>query len=98
VTFLHDVPADVVATGADENLEQSGTPFAKPWPRRAWPDVPTRVIAGRDDRLFPVDFQVRVARERLGLTPEIVPGGHLVALSYPSELAAAIQSDRGDDR
>ncbi|GAA0238098.1 alpha/beta hydrolase [Cryptosporangium japonicum] len=98
VTFLHDVPADVVATGADENQFQSGTPFEKPWPRPAWPDVPTRVIASRDDRLFPVDFQVRVARERLGITPEIVPGGHLVALSYPAELAAAIQSDRGDDR
>jgi hypothetical protein len=27
---------------------------------------------------------------RLGLTPEVLPGGHLVALSRPEELALAI--------
>ena len=37
--------------------------------------------AGRDDRFFPVDFQRRVARERLGKEMDEIPGGHLVALS-----------------
>jgi pimeloyl-ACP methyl ester carboxylesterase len=85
--FLHDVPADLwehpEATSA---TTQSGTPFAEPWPLAAWPDVPTRVLAGRDDRFFPLDFQRRVARERLGLPVEEVPGGHLAALGYPGEL------------
>jgi hypothetical protein len=45
------------------------------------------VLAGRDDRLFPIDFQRRVAKERLGVTVDALPGGHLVALSNPRGLA-----------
>jgi hypothetical protein len=45
------------------------------------------VLAGRDDRFFPVGFQRRVAAERLGLPVEELPGGHLVALSRQGELA-----------
>ena len=43
----------------------------------------TRVISGRDARFFPVDFQRRVSQDRLGITPDVVAGGHLVALSNP---------------
>ena len=90
VYFFHDVPADVTAEAVAGEPEQADTPFTQPWPLDAWPDVPTRVIAGRDDRLFPAAFQERVARERLGVTAELVPGGHLVALSRPEELAAVV--------
>jgi pimeloyl-ACP methyl ester carboxylesterase len=48
------------------------------------------VVAGRDDRFFPLELQQRVARERLGVEPVVVPGGHLAALSHPDELAAVI--------
>ena len=48
--------------------------------------MPTRVIAGRDDRFFPLEFQQEVARERLGTGVDEVPGGHLAALSRPAEL------------
>ncbi len=75
------------AAVAQGEPDQSGTPFGRPWPLERWPDVPTRVLQGRDDRLFPVEFQRRVAQERLGITPEEMPGGHLVALSRPAELA-----------
>lgn len=34
----------------------------------------------------PIDVQRRVARERLGRDIEVVPGGHLTALSRPREL------------
>ncbi|RBY80564.1 alpha/beta hydrolase [Geodermatophilus sp. TF02-6] len=84
--FVHDVPPEVMAT-APTPFAQSGTPFTEPWPLPAWPDVPTRVLAGRDDRLFPLQFQRRVAAERLGLPVEELPGGHLIALSRPAELA-----------
>jgi pimeloyl-ACP methyl ester carboxylesterase len=50
--------------------------------------VPTRVLAGRDDRFYPLEFQRRVAADRLGRPVDEVPGGHLVALSRPVELAA----------
>ena len=44
------------------------------------------VIASTDDRLFALDFQRRISRERLGQDVEVVPGGHLVALTHPVEL------------
>ena len=69
---------------------QSGAPFEEPWPLAAWPDVPTEVLVAREDRFFPAAFQARVARERLGVTPRLLPGGHLVALSRPEELADAL--------
>ena len=60
--------------------------FSQPCAIERWPDVPTRVIAGRDDRFFPLEFQRQVARERLGAEVHEVPGGHLAALSRPAEL------------
>ena len=49
------------------------------------------MVAGRDDRFFPATFQRRVAAERLGLEVDEVPGGHLVALSRPVELADRLE-------
>lgn len=90
VLYGHDVPPDLAAEEAERDIEQSGRPFADPWPLRAWPDVPTRVITGRDDRLFPRDFQHRLARERLGIVPDDVDGGHLAVLSQPGQVAALL--------
>ena len=85
--FLHDVDPEV----ARENARYNGAPgpgmFGEPWPLDAWPDVPTRVLAPSDDRLFPLDFQRGVAQERLGLEVDVMPGGHLPMLSRPAELA-----------
>ncbi|MCW2824871.1 MAG: alpha/beta hydrolase [Aeromicrobium sp.] len=89
VHFYHDVPPEVLALDPDDQ-EETEAIFVAPWGLEAWPDVPTRVIAGRDDRLFPLEFQRRVARQRLGLDVEVVPGGHLVALSRPDELTEAL--------
>lgn len=86
--FFHDVPADVTAEAMRRGApEQSGTPFEQPWPLAAWPDVPTRFLQAREDRFFPVEFQRRVVRERLGIDIEEMGGGHLVALGRPVELA-----------
>jgi pimeloyl-ACP methyl ester carboxylesterase len=90
--FFHDVPAEIAAAAQAQPFAQSERPFADPWPLRRWPDVPTRVVAGRDDRFFPVDFQRKVAAERLGLQVDEVPGGHLVALSRPVELADRLEA------
>ncbi|MDQ1432239.1 MAG: hypothetical protein QOF40_2841 [Actinomycetota bacterium] len=90
--FLHDVPDDVIAASVAHLRVQSGTPFEKPWPRDAWPDVPTRFLLCRDDRFFPADFQRRVVGERLGIVPDEMDGGHLPALSRPQELAARLDA------
>jgi pimeloyl-ACP methyl ester carboxylesterase len=89
--FLHDVPADVLAAMGDER-GQTETVFAAPWGLEAWPDIPTTVLAARDDRFFPFSFQQRVARDRLGVETIEVPGGHLAALSHPVEVTDAIVS------
>jgi pimeloyl-ACP methyl ester carboxylesterase len=88
--FFHDVPAEITEIAFRQEPEQADRPFADPWPLDAWPDLPTTVLAGADDRLFPIEFQDRVARERLGSTPVHLPGGHLIALSRPAELTAAL--------
>jgi pimeloyl-ACP methyl ester carboxylesterase len=65
----------------------SATPFEQPWPLEAWPDVPTSVIAGARDRLFPLDYMRRLARDRLGLHEvAVIDSGHLPALSRPADL------------
>jgi pimeloyl-ACP methyl ester carboxylesterase len=97
-TYFHDVPADVVAAAKAQEFTQSGRPFEDPWPLERWPDVPTRVVAGRDDRLFPLEFQRRIAAERLGLDVDEVPGGHCLALSRPSELADLLESYLGSSQ
>jgi pimeloyl-ACP methyl ester carboxylesterase len=66
--------------------------FTEPCRFHAWPKVPTHVIAGRDDRFFPVEFQRSLASERLGLTIDELPGGHLVALSNPHGLVQRLLS------
>ena len=91
-TYFHDVPADVAAVYMSQEFAQSGRPFEDPWPLDRWPAVPTRVVAGRDDRLFPLEFQRKVAAERLGLDVDEVPGGHCLALSHPVELADRLES------
>ena len=89
--FFHDVPEAVREEALRQGEpRQSDTPFEQPWPLVGWPAVPTKVIVGSDDRAFPLDFQRRVVRERLGLDLEVMPGGHLMALSQPEELAARI--------
>jgi Alpha/beta hydrolase family len=93
-TFLHDVPPDLAAEAVRRWRDQSGTPWRRPWPRAAWPAVPTRFLLCRDDRVFPAAFLRRVVRERLGITPDEIDGGHYVALSRPKELADRLEAYR----
>ncbi len=92
VYFLHDVPADVAAAGARYQRPEADAVFQSACDFRAWPDVPIRVVAGADDRFFPVEFQRTVACDRLGLVPDVLPGGHLMALSQPAGLAEYLLS------
>ena len=96
--FLHDVDR----TTAKDSQRFVGAPgggmFSEPWPLDRWPDVPTRVLAPSDDRLFPRDFQRRVARERLGLEIDEMPGGHVPMLARPRELAQRLVELSADAR
>jgi pimeloyl-ACP methyl ester carboxylesterase len=93
-TFYHDVPPELAAEALKRERAQSATPGREPWPLEAWPEVDTRVLLCRDDRLFPAAFLRRVARERLGIIPDEIDGGHCIALSRPSELAERLHAYR----
>jgi pimeloyl-ACP methyl ester carboxylesterase len=91
VIFAHDLSPELAQASLAHVRVQSVTPFEKPWPLQAWPDVPTRFLLCRDDRFFPADFQRRVVPERLGIVPDEMDGGHLPALAHPEELVARLE-------
>jgi pimeloyl-ACP methyl ester carboxylesterase len=84
--FLHDVPQDVLRAGLEKPREEADTVFGEPCLFERWPEISIHVLAGRDDRFFPIEFQRRIARERLRMEVEEIPGGHLVALSNAEAL------------
>jgi pimeloyl-ACP methyl ester carboxylesterase len=96
--FLHDIPADVLERMNHRTppREPCDTPFGQPCQYAQWPNVPIKVLIGRDDRFFPADFQRRVARERLGLEADEIPGGHCVALSNAAVLADRLVAYAGE--
>jgi pimeloyl-ACP methyl ester carboxylesterase len=86
--FMHDVDPAIAAAGEPYQRNEAEIAFQSPCAFTRRP--PTTVLAGRDDRFFPLGFQRRVARERLGQDVVEVPGGHLAALSHPEAIAEAL--------
>lgn len=86
VYFLHDVPPEVVASGESQQFPESDAVFGSVCDFRAWPAGPIRVAVGAGDRFFPAAFQQQVARDRLGIEADVLPGGHLIALAQPAAL------------
>ena len=86
--FLHDLSDEArAALFAGTPREPSATAMGERCDFERWPDVPIRVLVGRDDRFFPAAFQQRVARDRLGIDADLIGGGHLLALSNAKGLA-----------
>lgn len=85
--FLHDVGAEVAAEGEPYQRSEADIAFESVCDFTAWPTIPIRVLAGEDDRFFPVGLQRRVARDRLGVKADVLPGGHLLPLVQPRLVA-----------
>lgn len=85
--FLHDVDAEVAAEGEPYQRSEANIAFESVCDFTAWPAIGTRVLAGADDRFFPVGLQRRVARDRLGVEADVLPGGHLLPLVQPRLVA-----------
>jgi hypothetical protein len=75
-----------VRAGEPYQRAESDSVFASVCEFGGWPRVPIRVAAGAGDRFFPASFQQTVAKNRLGIDPDLLPGGHLNALSEPAAL------------
>ena len=84
--YYHDVPPELAAEAQRRERDQVAKPLEQPWPLEAWPDVPTRYLLCRDDRVFPPEWARRHARERLGIEADEMDGGHYISLSRPREL------------
>jgi hypothetical protein len=83
VYFMHDVDPEVAAEGQPYQRSEADIAFESVCDFQGWPAIRIRVLAGSEDRFFPVEFQRRVARERLGLDADVIPGGHLLPLVRP---------------
>ncbi len=85
--FYNGCSAAQRTAAAAWDREQAEAPFTQPWPRAAWPELPTEVVAFADDLVLPPALVTRVARARLGLPVRLAPGGHMGMVSHPAELA-----------
>lgn len=85
--FYHDVPRARAAEAKRRERGENSMALREPWPLETWPDVPTRYLLCRDDRMFPAAWARRHARERLDLEADEMDGGHYITLSRPRELA-----------
>ena len=93
VEFFHDVCQAVIDSAwARGEPAQSESVFTSPCSFDRWRTTRLRVLVCLQDRFFPADFQRRVARERLGVEADEMPGGHLAALSQPDELVSRLLS------
>jgi len=88
--FLHDVDPEIAAEGERYQRSEAEVAFESVCDFTAWP-AGTRVLVGVDDRFFPAGLQVRVARDRLGIEPDVIPGGHLLPLVQPRLVAGYLQ-------
>jgi hypothetical protein len=96
--FLHDVDPEVAAEGEPYQRSEADIAFGSVCDFEAWPAIGIRVLAGHDDRFFPVGLQRRVSRDRLGVEADVLPGGHLLPLAQPRLVADyLLQTSRLDD-
>ena len=90
--FYHDVPPELEAEAEARGGVQGEKVLGEPWPLESWPDVPTKYLLCRGDRMFTAEWARRHVRERLGIEPDEIDGGHYIALARPVELAERLDA------
>jgi pimeloyl-ACP methyl ester carboxylesterase len=93
--FYHDVPTQLAAEARRRERNESARALREPWPLEDWPSTPTRYLLCRDDRMFPAAWARRHARDRLGIDPDEIDGGHYITLGRPHELADRLAAYAG---
>jgi pimeloyl-ACP methyl ester carboxylesterase len=88
--LFHDCPPEVARDAFRRLRPESGVLGSEVTPLQAWPDVPYSYIVCTDDRTATPAWATRAARERLGVEPIEIPGGHCPFLSRPKRLAEAL--------
>lgn len=89
-SFFNDVPEGLAREAVAHERHQRGSWMSRPWPGEAQPNIPTAAILCRDDAFFPPEFMRRQVRDRLGVEPIEIAGGHYAALSNPGGVARSL--------
>jgi pimeloyl-ACP methyl ester carboxylesterase len=90
--YYSDCSDDVVAAAVAQLRPQAGAVRAGVFPDGGWPQIPSAYILCTEDPVVSPDWSRRVARERLGVEPLELPGGHSPMLSRPQDLARLLAS------
>ncbi|MGJ9413575.1 alpha/beta fold hydrolase [Aeromicrobium sp. CF4.19] len=90
VSFFEGVPEPLVREARARERDQQGEWMSMAWPADRHPAVATRAILAEDDRFFPAPFMRRQVRDRLGIEPIEIEGGHYVQLTAPGAVASAL--------
>jgi pimeloyl-ACP methyl ester carboxylesterase len=89
--LYHDCPPEA-ASAAIERLRFQRSMWREVADFDAWPEVETVSITCAEDRIVNPSWSNRVARERLGVEPIELPGGHSPFLARPAALADVLIS------
>lgn len=90
--FYHDAPAAVARWATQRLRPQAYRVLQEETPLQAWPQVTSSSIVCRDDRAINPAWVRAAARERLGIDPIELEGGHSPFLTRPADLARIIDS------
>lgn len=71
---------------------QAFKPLTETTPLKQFPDVPSRVVLGSDDRMLDVELMRGVAQRRIGVTPVVIDSDHSPFLSATEALADVLTS------
>jgi len=86
-TGCHDCPEPVARERFERSRSQCNRPYRNPCSLGAKPDVPTRYILCREDRLMNNSFWRAAVPGRLDTEPFELPGSHSPMASRPEQLA-----------
>ena len=96
--LLHDCPPEIARDAFRRLRPEPGRLGSEVTPLRAWPEVPAAYVVCADDRTATPAWARRAARERLGVEPIEIPGGHCPFLSRPAQLAWTLALSEAGDR
>jgi pimeloyl-ACP methyl ester carboxylesterase len=89
-SFFNGVPDALAREAKKHERDQRGNWMSQPWPRNEHPSIRAMGIVCRDDAFFPAEFMRRQIRERLGIEPVEISGGHYATLSNPKGVADSL--------
>lgn len=85
-----DCPPELGAWAAARLRPQGRRPNIDRCPLESWPAVPSFYVLAREDAVIDPDWSRRTARDRLGIEPIELEGGHSLPLTRPDRVAEAL--------